>query len=732
MKAAYVGATFYSILFWNNIMIRFNDIVEELLRYNPQADVDLLERAYVLSAKAHKGTVRLSGEPYLIHPLEVAYILTKMNLDVQSVASGLLHDTLEDSYLTKEELKQYFGAEVSELVDGVTKISRIKMSGSEDRQAENLRKMILAMSKDIRVILIKLADRYHNMQTLNFMSPEKQAEISRETLDIYAPLAHRLGIEWLKGELEDLTFKYLKPVEYRIISENIARKKSERDAYIAEVKDLLKAKLEQVNLKCEVSGRAKRLYSIYRKMIQDQLDIDQLYDITAFRVLVDTVRECYETLGLIHDLFKPIPGKFKDYIALPKANMYQSLHTAVIGPHGEKIEIQIRTHEMHKLAEEGIAAHWKYKEGKVFDAREDKMFGWLRRVIEHQEEVKDNKEFLESFKIDLFPDEIYVFTPKGDVRGLPKGATPVDFAYAIHSELGQKCVGAKVNGKLVPLRTPLKSGDTIGILTNPAHKPSKDWLKFVVTSKAKTKIRQWIKEEQREQSINLGKSLMEKEMVKHDLSMPKMLKSGEIEALAKEFSFNTIEDLFASIGYGLNTPLQVLGKVVPEAPKVGRFKKILSSINIRKSKDDAIKIKGIDGLVVKFAKCCNPIPGDNIFGFITRGRGLTVHLEDCPNVLAYDNQRKVEVSWQLDKDYTYTVKLRISGDDKKGFLSDLTTVMSAGKANIIQAQATTYPDRSAMTIFEIELQNASQLQKIMKSVLKVKGVKKVERLRSNR
>jgi len=465
-------------------------------------------------------------------------------------------------------------------------------------------------------------------------------------------------------------------------------------------------------------------------MIQDQLNIEQIYDIIAFRVLVDGVRECYETLGIIHDLFKPIPGKFKDYIALPKANMYQSLHTTVIGPHGEKIEIQIRTHEMHRIAEEGIAAHWKYKEGKVFDAREDKMFGWLRRIIERQEEVKDNKEFLESFKIDLFPDEIYVFTPKGDVRELPRGATPVDFAYAIHSELGQKCVGAKVNGRLVPLRSLLKSGDTVDILTNPTHKPSKDWLKFVVTSKAKTKIRQWIKEEQREQSIDLGKSLMEKELAKHDLSMPRMLKSGEIQAIAEEFSFDTIEDLFAGIGYGLYTPHQVLGKVIPESPKVGRLQKILSTI--RKSKEDAIKIKGIDGLVVKFAKCCNPIPGDPILGFITRGRGLTVHLEDCPNVLAYDDQRKVEVSWEMDKEYTYTVRLRISGDDKKGLLSDLTTVMSAGKANIIQAQATTYPDRSAMTVFELELQNASQLQKIMKSVLKVKGVKTVERLRSGR
>ncbi len=709
-------------------MVRLNDIVEEILKYNPQADVDMVERAYVLSAKAHKGTVRLSGEPYLIHPLEVAYTLTKMNLDVQSVASGLLHDTLEDSYLKKEELEQYFGTEVAELVDGVTKISRIRISAAEDGRVENLRKMILAMSKDIRVILIKLADRYHNMQTLGFMPPEKQAEISKETLDIYAPLAHRLGIEWLRGELEDLTFKYLKPAEYRAISENIARKKRERDAYIAEVKELLKNKLEQVSLGCEVSGRAKRLYSIYRKMVQEKLDIDPIYDITAFRVMVNTVPECYEALGYIHDLFKPIPGKFKDYVALPKANMYQSLHTAVIGPHGEKIEIQIRTYEMHKIAEEGIAAHWKYKEGKVFDAKEDKMFAWLRRIIERHEELKDDREFLESFKIDLFPDEIYVFTPKGDVKELPKNATPVDFAYAIHSDLGHRCVGAKVNGKLIPLRTALKSGDTVDILTSPGHKPSKDWLKFVVTSKAKTKIRQWIKEEQRERSTELGRTLIEKELAKHDLSLAKMLKSGEIAEIGKTLSFETVDDLFGAVGYGRYTPLQILGKVIPESQKVGRFQKILSSI--RKSKDDAIKIKGIDGLVVKFAKCCNPIPGDKILGFITRGRGLTVHLEDCPNVHSYDDQRKVEVSWELDRDYSYSVKLRVSGDDKKGLLSDISSVISSSKANIVHAQATAYPDRSAMSIFEIELQNAAQLQKIMKSILKVKGVKTVERLRS--
>jgi len=710
-------------------MIRFNDIVEEILKYNPEADVDLLERAYVLSAQVHRGTVRLSGEPYLVHPLEVAYMLTKMNLDVPSVVSGLLHDTVEDSYLTKEEIKEFFGTEVAELVDGVTKISRIEEQSSEESRAETLRKMILAMSKDIRVILIKLADRYHNMQTLKFLSPEKQNEIARETLDIYAPIAHRLGMEWIKGELEDLAFKYIDSAEYKTIKENIAKRKKETDTYISEVKELLKKRLAEFNLKAEVSGRAKRLYSIYRKMLQEELSLDEMSDIIAFRVIVGSVKECYEALGYIHALFKPIPGKFKDYIALPKANMYQSLHTSVMGPHGEKIEIQIRTPEMHKIAEEGIAAHWKYKEGKVFDPKEDRVFGWLRRVIEWQKELKDSKEFLEIFKIDLFPDEVYLFTPKGDVKELPKGATPVDFAYAIHSELGQRCVGAKVNGKMVPLRTRLQSGDTVEVLTSPTHKPSKDWLKFVVTSKAKTKIRQWIKEEQRGRSIELGRTLIDKELAKHGLNFSKMLKSGELENLAKEFSFATTDDLFAGVGYGLYTALQVLNKVIPESEKVSKISKIISSI--KKGRDDAVKIKGIDGLVVRFAKCCNPIPGDNILGFISRGRGLTVHLADCPNVQAYDDQRKVEVSWQDNKEYAYPVRLRVQGGDKKGLLSEVTNVISAGKANILNAQVMTYPDHTATSIFEIEIVNASQLQKIVKSIQKIKEVRSVERMRSS-
>jgi guanosine-3',5'-bis(diphosphate) 3'-pyrophosphohydrolase len=710
-------------------MVRFNDIVEEVLRYSPEADVETLQRAYVFSAKAHKGQIRRSGEPYLIHPLEVAYTLTRMNLDIPSVVSGLLHDTLEDSYVSRAEIEEYFGKEVADLVDGVTKISKIALKTTEDSAGENFRKMILAMAKDIRVILIKLADRYHNIQTLGFLPPEKQAEIAKETLDIYAPLANRLGIEWLKGELEDYSFKFLKPMEYKLLKDKLARKRKERDAYIDEVIELLKTKFREVGLTPEVFGRAKRLYSIYKKMNLEGLNIDDIYDLTGFRVIVETVKECYEALGYIHHFFKPIPGKFTDFIALPKANNYQSLHTKVVGPYGEKIEIQIRTSEMHRIAEDGIAAHWKYKERKVFDPKTDKVFAWLRRVMEWNQELKDPKEFLEAFKIDLFPDEVYVFTPQGDVKELPKGATPVDFAYAIHTGLGHKCIGAKVSGKMVQLRHVLKSGDIVEILTSPTHKPSKDWLAFVKTSRAKTKIRQFIKTEQRERSIEIGRALIEKELGKHDLSFKEMFKSGELLNIAKDFSFETVDDLFASVGYGLNTPHQVLGKVIPETQKKTKLKTIIG--NLTKPRDAPIKVKGVEDALVRFAKCCNPIPGDRIFGFITRGRGLTVHIEDCPNVHTYDEQRKVEVSWELTKGRTYPVRLKVLGGDRKGLLSDISSIMTSHEANIISAQATTYPDLTAVGIYEIEILNMSQLQKIIKSIQKLKGVKTVERIRGS-
>ncbi len=708
-------------------MVRFNDIVEEIEKYNPQADLDLLKKAYIFSAQAHKGKTRLSGEPYLVHPLAVAHILAKMNLDLPTIIAGLLHDTLEDTDTKKEDLEEKFGSEIASLVDGVTKFSKIQVRPDEDVRAETLRKMILAMGKDIRVVLIKLADRYHNMQTLNFVPWEKQIEIAKETLEIYAPLAHRLGIEWLKGELEDLAFKYLHPKEYREIVTKLQKTRSERENYIKEVIEVLKEKFDQYGLKAEIQGRAKRVYSIYRKMIQENKDIDEIYDLIAFRVLVNTVKECYLALGIIHSIFKPIPGKFTDYIYMPKSNMYQSLHTKVIGLHGEKIEVQIRTYEMHRVAEEGIAAHWKYKEGKPFDSKEGKLFSWLRRTIESISELKDGKEIMEVFAQDLFPEEIYVFTPKGEVKELPKDSTPVDFAYAIHTELGHHCVGAKVNGRLVPLRYKLKSGDTVEILTSPSQTPSKDWLTFVKTSRAKTKIRQFLKAKQRERSIQLGKELLEKESTKRGISLSRIVKNGELEEVAREFGFEKTEDLFAAVGYGLYTPLQVLGKFIPEVQKQSTLKRLVRKVT--KGGETRVKVEGVDGLVVRFAKCCNPIPGDRIFGFITRGRGLTIHSEDCPNVHTYDEQRKVEVIWNGQEGKTYPVKLKVYGMDRKGLLSDISTVISQNKVNIVNAYTTTNPDKTAVGIYEVEIENLSQLNTMIKEIMKVKGVRRVERIR---
>ncbi|MCS7280841.1 MAG: bifunctional (p)ppGpp synthetase/guanosine-3',5'-bis(diphosphate) 3'-pyrophosphohydrolase [Desulfobacterota bacterium] len=708
-------------------MVRFNDILEEVQKYNPNADFELLKKAYVFSAQAHRGKLRLSGEPYLVHPLAVAYILAKMNLDIPSIVSGLLHDTIEDTHVKKEDIEQHFGSEIASLVDGVTKISRIDVKPHEDTKAETLRKMIVAMGKDIRVILIKLADRYHNMQTLNFMPWQKQVEIAKETLEIYAPLAHRLGIEWLKGELEDLAFKYLYPKEYKSITDRLKRTRKETEAYINEVVTAVKEKFHEYKLEAEIQGRVKRVYSIYRKMKQENKDLEDIYDLIAFRVIVDTVKECYLALGIIHSFFKPIPGKFTDYIAMPKSNMYQSLHTKVIGLHGEKIEFQIRTKEMHKIAEEGIAAHWKYKEGKVFDPKEEKIFSWLRRMIESISELKDGKEIMEAVAEDLFPEEIYVFTPKGDVKELPRDSTPIDFAYAIHTELGHHCVGAKVNGRLVPLKYKLKSGDTVEIITSPSQTPSKDWLAFVKTSRAKTKIRQFLKAKQREQSIELGKSLLEKECLRKNLSLSKIIKSGELKNVAKEFGFEEVDDLFASIGYGLYTPLQVLGRLLPESEKQTSPAKVAKEKN--KVREAPIRVKGVDGLVVRFARCCSPIPGDKIFGFITRGRGLTIHTEDCPNCHSYDEQRKIDVIWDSEEGKTYPVKLRIYGIDRKGLLSDISTAISTNKVNILNAHAMSYPDKTAVGIYEVEIENLSQLNRMIKSILRIKGVKSVERLR---
>jgi GTP pyrophosphokinase len=716
-------------------MLRFNDILDRLLSYSPNADTDLLRKAYVFSAKVHLGQVRLSGEPYLTHPLEVTGILTQMRLDPDALSTGLLHDSVEDTLTTLEEIRENFGDEISQLVDGVTKISRISLRSSEENQAENFRKMILAMVKDIRVILVKLADRTHNMRTLKYHSTEKQAEIAQETLDIYAPLANRLGIDWIKTELEDLAFKHLYPDIYEEINRKIAKKEKERFRYTDEVMRILKKKLYENQIEGEVTGRLKQIYSIYLKMKDQNIDFDQVYDITAFRVVVNSIKDCYDVLGIIHSLWKPIPGKFKDYIGLPKENMYQSLHTAAIGPYGERIEIQIRTQEMHRIAEEGIASHWKYKEGKAFDEADDKRFTWLRQLLEWQHDLKDDQEFIESVKVDLFPHEVYIFTPKGEVKEFPIGATPVDFAYSIHSDIGNHCVGAKVNGRIVPLKYEFKSGDTVEILTSPNQKPSKDWLKFVKTPRAKTKIRQWFKSEEREKSIAIGKEILERQFRKYDLQQTKLMKSGELAKVAGEFSFQGAEDLVAAVGYGKVTANQVIGKLLPpekleqkDQQEEGRLQSLLHKIT-RTGQKDSILIKGIDNVMVRYAGCCNPVPGERVVGFITRGRGVTIHTVDCQSMVDEDPNRKVEVEWDSTKGYSYPVRIRIYSDDKKGLLAEISGSLSSNEANITNARVETTDDRKAIGTFELQIRDLNHLKKVMKSLEKIKGVHRVERMR---
>jgi GTP pyrophosphokinase len=715
-------------------MIRFNDILEQVTAYNPQADLDFLKKAYVFSAKVHQGQVRLSGEPYLTHPLEVAHILAKLRLDTASVVTGLLHDTLEDTFTSPEELRENFGQEIAQLVDGVTKISKITLQTSEEDQAENFRKMILAMVKDIRIILVKLADRLHNMRTLKYQHPPKQREIAEETLEIYSPLANRLGIDWIKNELEDLAFQYLHPDIYNDIKRKIAKKEKERERYIEEVKRILTKKLFEHKIDAEVTGRSKKIYSVYKKMNAQDIDFDQVYDLTAFRIIVNTVRQCYEALGVVHSLWKPVPGKFKDYIGLSKANRYQSLHTTVIGLYGERMEIQIRTRDMHRVAEEGIAAHWKYKEGKFTEGEDDERINWLRQLLEWQGELQDNSEFLETVKMDLYPNDVYVFTPKGEVREFPRGATPVDFAYSIHSDIGHRCVGAKVGGKLVPLKYELKSGDTVEILPSPHHHPSKDWLKFVKTSRAQTKIRQWIKKEQRERSIGLGREICEKEFRRFKLNFAKLLKSGEIQKVTGDFGVHSADDLMASVGYGKISPKQIAGKLVSpekleagEKKKESRIEKIIHLV--KKGPQDAIKIKGVDDMMVRFASCCNPLPGDKITGFITRGRGITIHTADCSNVLNNDPQRKVKVEWDVRHKQTHPVRIRVICADRQGLLADISSSISSNEANITNAQLSTTQSKRAICTFAVEIRDLNHLRRVIASLEKIKGMVTVERLK---
>jgi len=714
-------------------MIRLNDILKKVSRYLPGADFGLIEKAYVYSAKVHQGQVRLSGEPYLFHPLEVAAILADMRMDLATVASGLLHDTVEDTYATADEIKELFGEEIAALVDGLTKISRMTLATHEEEQAENFRKMLLAMAKDIRIVIIKLADRLHNMRTLEFLPAANQVKIAQETLDIYAPLANRLGIDRIKTELEDLAFRYLHSDAYQQLVKEVAWKKEEREKYIQEVNSIISEKLSSYGLVGKVSGRPKHLFSIFRKMKAQNVTFEQVYDVIAFRIILESIKDCYEALGILHSLWKPVPGRFKDYIAMPKANGYQSLHTTVIGPYGERVEIQIRTEEMNRTAEEGIAAHWRYKEGKTFDPKDTKQFAWVRQLLEWQQDLRDPREFLETVKIDLFPDEVYVFTPRGDVKQFPIGSTPIDFAYTIHTQIGHQCVGAKVNGKIVPLRYQLKNGDTIEIITATGHQPSKDWLKYVKTSRARTKIRQWIKAEARERSVDLGKEICEREFKKYHLDFAKVVKSEELKKIASDLSYQSIEDLMAEVGYGNVSWKQIIGKLIPPE-KLEKDKKEESRLSrlakkIRKE-PSGVQIRGIQDMMVRFAKCCNPLPGDPISGYITRGRGVSVHTADCPNILGGDPERLIQVSWNLKEATVHAVRVRITCNDKKGLLADISSALSSSEVNILRADVYTTEDQKAVCNFELEVRDLKHLQNAFRALNKLKNVLKVERLKS--
>jgi GTP pyrophosphokinase len=716
-------------------MIRLNDILDKVSAYNPSADLDLIRKAYVFSAKVHQGQIRLSGEPYLIHPMEVTAILADLKLDVPSVITGLLHDTVEDTLTTHEEIESIFGPEVANLVDGVTKIGKINFRTKEESQAENFRKMLLAMSDDIRVILIKLADRLHNMRTLQYQPEAKQRSIAKETLDIYAPIANRLGISWVKSELEDLSFRYLEQQIYYDLASKVTKKKQERESDVEQVKEIILGKLAEHGIRGDVSGRSKHLYSIFRKMESRNVDIDQIYDLIAIRVLVEDIRECYEVLGIIHSTWKPVPGRFKDYIAMPKGNMYQSLHTTVIGPFAERMEVQIRTMEMHRVAEAGIAAHWKYKEGKGYDEKEVKRFAWLRQLLEWQHELQDSREFMDTVKVELFPEEVYVFTPKGDVKSFPRGATPIDFAYGVHTDVGHRCVGAKVNGKLVPLKYELKNGDIIEVITSPHHTPSKDWLKIVKSSRARNKIRAWIKTEERKRSISLGREIVEKEFRRYSLNYGKLLKSGEIKRVAAEFGFVGDEDLMASVGYGKLSCNQLLGKLLPQEKieerqerKESRVGKIIEKLT--KKSSSAIQISGVEDVLVRFGKCCNPVPGDEITGFITRGRGVTIHTSDCAIALECDPERRVDVAWNRTRKVALPVKIRVSCHDQKGILANISQAIANCEANIASASINSTVDKRGINLFEVEITDLEHLNRVINSIMKVSGVTKVERLKS--
>jgi guanosine-3',5'-bis(diphosphate) 3'-pyrophosphohydrolase len=706
--------------------VTINGLIEKMVQAHIDHDPEVIRAVYDYAATAHNGQKRDSGEEYIQHPIEVAAILADMNIDVTSIQAALLHDVVEDTDITIEDIQARFGDKVAELVDGVTKLSRISFLSKQEQQMENLRKMFLAMARDIRVILIKLADRLHNMRTLKHLPAEKQRNIARETLEIYAPLTHRLGMWKLKWEFEDLSLRYLEPQIYYDLVDKVAMKRQEREGYIQEVTEALGARLAELSIKADLQGRPKHFYSIFQKMQRQGKPFEEIYDLMALRVIVNSIQDCYEVLGVVHTLWKPMPGRFKDYIAMPKSNMYQSLHTTVIGGNGEPLEIQIRTLEMHRIAEYGIAAHWQYKEQGNDDSELRGKIAWLRHLLEWQRDVKDATEFMENLKIGLFEDEVFVFTPKGDVKNLPAGATPVDFAYSIHTHIGHQCVGAKVNGRLVPLDFPLKNGDIIQIVTSKQGTgPSRDWLQFVKTTKAKNRIRQWLREQRREEFILLARELLEKELRKQNMEVHENLKPEVLLDIAKRLGFVSVDDLLVAVGDGKFTPGAVIGKLTGEK-EPERKKPVSSERTAPRRAKHGVRVQGVEDLLVRFSRCCNPVPGDVIVGYITRGKGIAIHRVDCPNLPSDDEARLIEVRWDDTQGSYYPVEIGIEAEDRVNLLTDIMNAIAGLKLYISAVKARTKKGQALINL-TMEIGHLEVVLEAVRRIKKVSGIQKVYR-----
>src|SRR5580658_7585661 len=725
---------------------RFRELLRKVRAYRPDDDLALIKKAYEFSLEHHKGQVRESGEPYLVHPLQVATLLAEMQLDTTAIVAGLLHDAVEDTSVTVAEINTEFGEQVAHIVEGVTKISKIDFASSEEAQAENVRKMVLAMMDDIRVVLIKLADRLHNMRTLKFLSPERQSKIARETLEIYAPIAHRLGMGKIRGELEDLAFQYVDPISYDQVKDAIASRRKEGEAFLAEVQGIIEQKLKENKIQARVEARIKRFYSIWQKLQRQRISVDQIYDMLALRIITQSETDCYAVLGIIHNQWRPVPGRIKDFIAIPRNNFYKSLHTTVISEKGHAFEVQIRTEEMHKMAEEGIAAHWKYKDGPV-SARDEQRLAWLRQVVEWQRDIKNSGEFLATLKIDLYPEEVYTFTPKGKIVVLSRDATPIDFAYTVHTEVGHTCVGAKVNGRIVALRYKLRSGDIVEILTQPGHNPSRDWLQFTKSSRARQKVKHWLNLHQRERAVEIGRKLIEKEARKYRISM-KSLSDAELMRVSNENGLAKPDDLLAAIGYGKFSARSILARLVPpeearsfsghqpppteDVDSGGGFSSVVRRVFGGES--SAIKVKGHDDLMIYRARCCNPIRGEEIVGYVTRGKGVAVHSKSCTNVvnLMFEQERRIDVEWGKDGNVTkgqegYPVKLAVACDNRPGMLKQIATVISDANTNIRNIEAKTAEENATVEIVA-DIADLKHLDRIVTGVRKIPGVRDVQRL----